>query len=284
MKKITNVGMLWSMNRGKASYGGIPISGLTSKVVKAYREYPFFRGLDITGAEICGKDSKENRFKAGDWQQAIALINELNSGPRKNNELLVTTHLDFRMSRSAKVISDLLKGAPTDGSVDLSVIEKMLKEYMDFVEPFIYNLLLDYSKVGHAYILYPEYFPTPLWDDHGVLGVDFNTLGLSTGLRDRITRLREAARSKHLIIEHNPIAAFRDHNTIRVYRRSMVYGMTGNPDYDGIGLKIGTDAGIFSLNRPRTLSDALARIFVSAPEDSTVTINQILGMVNCELV
>lgn len=263
-----SVGIVFSFNRGKPANGDFLIHELGKFALEACKNNGRLKGVDISGSEISAKREGEpgrEKLDPQKWNLVIETAKEMG--------IFVTTHLDFRISRSSPDIIEKLKSFR-----GLNRIREMLEIYVPFAQDFI-DILPPGSGIGHGYILYPEYLITPLWDS-GVLGINIGSTEIPIELQDAIIALRETAADKVLHIEHNPCAAFRHHLDINMYSRSMIYGFPENR----IPLKIGTDAGIYSMSRPRVLSEEIARLLISAPPESKITFRQMLGFSGCEIV
>ena len=256
-----DIGMIFSFNRAK-SYS------MAMHAFDLYKEDEMLKGIDVAGDEI--------EVKGQDLQPSV--WGDLFKDVRESGRY-TTAHLDFRITRKIGRFKDGIDQAKRDGIGSPAFngfLNMSLLSYLPFAEGFI-DILCKGSEaetgasgIGHGYILNPDYLITPLWDA-GILDIDRTVIcSLPDGARilERIEQMRRKVIDNGIIVEHNPPAMFRDHNDIPTYSHSFVNNMIGQ----GFDLRIGTDAGVFSFNRPRTLSEAIVRVLVSAPKDSTLTV------------
>lgn len=275
-----DIGMIFCFNRSKRySVGGgyVPVEHMARLVFDWYKDDPMLRGVDVSGDEI---EVKGRNLDPYVWNSLLRYVRE--------NDRYTTVHLDFRFTRKIEGFKDGIDRAIRDGigsPAFRDILNRALLAYLPFAEGFV-NILCRGSEretgasgIGHGYILNPDYLITPLWDGAddlgGVTDVDkavICSLPDGSSILDRIELMRRTVIDNGIIVEHNPPAMFRDHKDMPTYSHSMANNMIGQ----GFDLRIGTDAGVFSFNRPRTLSEAIAHVLISAPKGSPLTVGAAL--------
>ena len=133
------------------------------------------------------------------------------------------------------------------------------------------------SGTGHGYILgSPANMITPFWDDRSrtILWEDLSSYPDSGKTIERLAGLVEMVKDKGFVIEHNPFAAIRNYRDL--FPGLQLFDWLK----DGIRVRLGTDAGTFSLNGPRVMSDQMAGLLLTRPvSGSPLSIRQLMRLV-----
>ena len=242
------IGLMLSFDR-KKSHEGELLFALKAGLDKRFN----LSGIGVAGQE--GLLESEMDKVAGKWDSVFKAC--------RAKGFRVTSHLgDFRNARgyyAGQGISDL---------------GEMLESYLRFVETQL-KIMLPCDGLGHAYIFNPEFLISPLWDTKSYTPLSLRDAGYGE-YADRIEAMIEAYDVKKFVIEHCPSAAVRNFSTVHAYSNlPLNYWMDG-----GFKVKIGTDAGIFSYNGPRSLSEDVTRVLLSTDYSA----RQILSLVGVDIL
>jgi len=259
------IGMLFSFNRTKKPSRSSPpiyeaaIEAL-EQVEKQSGNDPLLHGIDISGPEkgIDAANKEEFNRDMQKWASVLTCYKERN--------LRVTSHLgDFRNARNHfRKKMDIS---------DLNNLPLMLDGYLEFVEAYL-AIMPDGAGIGHGYIFNPEFCISPAWDTTQ-LPVNLSADPKYANHVEWVESMIDTIRQKHMTIEHCPSASIRWYQTVEAYSRLPFRYWVDN----GLSVNIGTDAGIFSYNGPRNLSEDLARVMLS----TKYSVATILGLVGVNI-
>ena len=253
------IGLLFSFNRTRFDRyyddeeEAVPIAVPMAAIdIRRNSDFPL-RGIDVSG--------KERGLVKSDMHEVSDTWGPVFEAYRKG-DLRIASHLgDFRNARhyfEDQEITDL---------------GKMLEGYLNFVEAYL-KIMKPGDGLGHAYIFNPEFLISPLWDKkyYTPLSLSDSQYGKYAA---RIEAMIETYDVKRFVIEHCPSASVRDFQTVQAYSAlPLNYWIKC-----GFNVRIGSDAGIFSYNGPRNLSEDVARVMLSTKYSA----RQILSLVGVNI-
>ena len=263
----SDIRLLFSMNRGKF-YGSTHISAITEEIFRSIdrlkQRFPErIAGLDISGAEFSLEEHDPNAI----WAKSVSLAN--------NAGLMTTTHIGDLSSMSG-ILADHYRQAQNG---DAAMFETLAEEYLDFIGAFI-RMGSGLDCIGHAFMLAPA-FLSQCWREFNNDGHDLPDLGSFDRIKSKVYELTEYIKGLKMVIEHCPSVTvssevpndpFKD-NLIAGYKRSPIFNWTKA----NMNVKLGTDGIWYAGTKPRTLSEELARLVLSEPDE--ITVGKMLSLV-----
>lgn len=250
--------LLFSLNRS-AKYGRASIAQVAEQLFKNIDRLESLvpgkiSGIDISGSEFSLPDSE--------WNLWEGIFDSL------RGRYLLTTHIGDMSSIDEDLLGTYRK--LKDGRTSLSFEDLALK-HLDFVERF---LRMDPTGIGHAFALEPS-FISDVWPVLNGDGFPMPDLGQFPSVADKAAELRAYAKAKTMIFEHCPSvtasseihsADTNEDNLVSSYAKLRVYEWIKQDQRVGLG----TDGIWYTGNRPRTLSEELARILLARPNELTM--------------
>lgn len=229
-------------------------------------------GVDISGPEYASSDYPDEQIEG--WREFLHLVSV--SGKR------VTVHLgDMRFSGASKTMAALAqagRSAASEAEMVQTVLQ-MTEAFLPYVSKFI-DVMPVASGIGHGYFFDPEFLVSPLWGHGEVNGIDITQTAQGASVADRISELSQRAMGKGLFIETCPAATLRETNKeASMYEQLSLYRWLEA----GWNVRLGTDAGVFSYNRPRVLSEIMTNLLLTRPAGrDALTVRQLLNLVGIE--
>lgn len=230
------IGIIFSFNRSKP--GLILMANRALELCAKDSEVPLL-GIDISGKEkgIDANNRPGFRKETEAWAKILQ--------DYKDRGLNIKTHLgDFRYAW------EYFEDHPMD-------LKEAIDRYLEFVMGYL-EILPDGSGLGHFYIANPGCLVSPDWNERVFSPIDLYRSGMHSEAR-RIEDLVGYIKDHKFVIEHCPSAAIRPFQSTQAYA-NLPLNYWINED---LNVRIGSDAGIFSYNRPRNLSEDIARVMLA---------------------
>jgi len=242
------IGIIFSFNRSKP--GLMLMANEALEVCAKDSEVPLL-GIDISGKEkgIDANNRSEFQKETKAWAEVLQAY--------KDGGLNIKTHLgDFRYAW------EYFEDHPMD-------LKYALDRYLEFVMSYL-EILPDGSGLGHCYIANPACLISPEWNEGKFSPIDLYRSGMHDEA-GKIEALVDYIKDHQFVIEHCPSAAIRPFQSTQAYANlPLNYWIN-----EGVSVRIGSDAGIYSYNRPRNLSEDIARIMLA----TDFTVAEILDLV-----
>lgn len=260
------VGTIFSFSRAKDDYlcvgKSLPVQKMAEIAIAVC-------GNEIAGVDISGPEyhitEYESKFLS--WKECI----------NKYPNMSFMSHIDLRNTRLSPGFKSILKNA--DACLDKNNIPGFYDQVTKFLEGYIpfakesLKILPYKSRIAHAYILDPNLLCSSFWGHinekgqaNNITWLDWAEIVKYTGvtgkrLKDEADDLIDMVCREGHIIETNPQATVRNSQDLYHYGLISLYRWLEN----GTKVVLGTDAGVFSFNRPRNFSELGADLLLTHP-------------------
>jgi len=273
IQQTPQIGIIFSFNRSKEyevmGQENWPVSTMAAFAVNSAGKE--IQGLDISGSEYIINDFSG---KIAPWAGILGQVHD-------EMGLITTAHLGDVRNCGGPILKEMIDLAKAfreqgDESAYQSAVLRIFDGFIPFVRGFL-EIMPEGSGIGHGYILgSPANMITPFWDDRSrtILWEDLSSYPDSGKTIERLAGLVEMVKDKGFVIEHNPFAAIRNYRDL--FPGLQLFDWLK----DGIRVRLGTDAGTFSLNGPRVMSDQMAGLLLTRPvSGSPLSIRQLMRLV-----